>query len=254
MTFIDWLKNENNPKLDQSIYLFGARHITLLIFTVFFCILFTYLFKNKGEKAKDTLFTVFASILLFFEITSRIINLIFLDSYTLENIVHILLPMHICSVVVWVIIIGIYSKNKLLLNYGTICGLLATLAFLLYPAVGINQKYMAFTNIYSTVSHMLGFIIAITMLTLKRITFELKKVWQPYLCFTIMFSYGALLNFVIFPGSDYMYMRNDPLSLNINFPYQILYLIIIAIYTFSFYIPVLIQTKKNNHSTITENK
>ena len=37
---------------------------------------------------------------------------------------------------------SIFTKNKTLLNFASIGGILATLAFLLYPAVGLNRVYM----------------------------------------------------------------------------------------------------------------
>lgn len=137
----------------------------------------------------------------------------------------------------------------MLLNFGVIGGLLATVAFLLYPAVGLNRVYMSFTCIYSTFSHMLGFVTCVLMLTLGLAEFEFKKMWQTYLCFLVMFAWGALLNFVIFPGSDYMYMVNDPLELNLNFPYQILYALLLVVYIFIFYLIYYFKQKLNNRRT-----
>ena len=252
MTFIDWLTNNNNPSLEKSEYLFGTRHIIMLVMTALLCVFVGLIFRKRSDKAKNVFFHFCATILLFFEIATRVVNLWFASSYTIESVAKIILPMHICSVMVWVIIIGIYSNNKLLLNYSSIAGLLATFAFLVYPAVGINQKYMAFTNIYSTVSHMIGFILAISLMTLRKVEFRFKKIWQPYLCLIIMFTWGYLLNWVIFPGSDYMYMRNDPLELNLSFPYQYLYVGILIVYVFMFYFINLFTRKRvDNRVTIT---
>jgi len=59
--------------------------------------------------------------------------------------------------------------------------------------------------------------------------------------------YGALMNFVVFPGSDYMYMVNDPLELNIGIPYQLILLTILVVYTFIFYVPSLIKLIVSKH-------
>ncbi|MBO5395010.1 MAG: YwaF family protein [Clostridia bacterium] len=236
MSFEEFWTNENNPSLPKSEYLYGTRHIIVLILTVIACVAFTLIFYKRSERAKRILFKVFASILLFFEVTSRIVNLIIAESLNFEEIMKILLPMHMCSVMVWVFIIAIFTKKQVLLNYGVIGGLLATIAFLLYPAVGLNKVYMSFTCIYSVFSHMLGFITVILLMTLKQVRFEFKKIWQPFVCFAIMFAWGVLLNWVIFPGSDYMYLRNDPLELGLSFPYHILYGIIIVLYTCLFYL------------------
>lgn len=235
MSFKDWWTNENNPSLPKSEYLYNTRHIIVLAITILLCVALSLIFYKRSQKAKQILFYVIGGIFLFFEILSRVVNLIIEDSYTWQSVLKIILPMHICSVMVWVIIVAIFARNKVLLNFGVIGGLLATFAFLAYPAVGLNRVYMSFTCIYSTVSHMLGFITTIILMTLGMTEFELKKIWQTYLCFVVMFAWGALLNFVIFPGSDYMYMVNDPLELNLSFPYQILYVVIIAVYAFMFY-------------------
>lgn len=250
MTFIDFWTNENNPSLPQSEYLYNGRHIFVLALTLILCVVLSIVFYNKNDRVKQILLYVFGIIFLFFEISSRVVNLIIENNYSLENVVKILLPMHICSVMVWVIIFAIFTRNQILINYASIGGLLATIAFLLYPAVGLNKVYMSFTCLYSTISHMLGFVCAIILMTLGFVKFEFKGIWIPYVCFAIMFSYGALLNFVIFPGSDYMYMVNDPLGLNLPFPYQILYGAILIVYIASFYLAYWIIQKIKNKNKI----
>lgn len=250
MTFKDFWTNNNNPSLPMSEYLYGTRHIFVLILTLAIILLLSFIFYRRSEKCKNILFNVMGYTLLTFEILSRVVNIIIEDNLNLESFAKIILPMHICSVMVWIFIISIFTKNKTLLNFASIGGILATLAFLLYPAVGLNRVYMSFTCIYSTVSHMIGFICAILMIVLKRVDFDIKHMWKTYVCFVIMFLWGALLNFVIFPGSDYMYMVNDPLGLNMKFPYQITYSILIAIYICLFYLITFIKNKIKNRKVI----
>ena len=116
MTFKDWWTNENNPSLPQSEYLYGTRHIVTLVLTVLLCVVLTIIFIKKSPKAKQILFYVLGGIFLFFEITSRVVNLIIAETYTLESVMKIILPMHICSVMVWVLIVAIFTKNKVLTN------------------------------------------------------------------------------------------------------------------------------------------
>ena len=248
MSFSEFWTNENNPSLPKSEYLYGTRHLIVLLITVLAIVVFTLLFIKRSDRSKRILFKVFASILLFFEIASRVVNLIITTDYSIENIAKILLPMHMCSVMVWVFIIAIFSNKRSLLEYGVIGGGIATLAFLLYPAVGLNKVYMSFTCIYSTFSHMLGFVTVVLLMTLKQVKFEWKRIWIPFLCFAIMFGYGALLNWVIFPGSDYMYLRNDPLELGLPIPYHIVYALILSVYTSMFYlVNYLIVKIKSKH-------
>lgn len=248
MSFVDFWTNENNPKLDKSVYLYGTRHIITLILVVVLSIVLTLIFRKKSEIAKTILFYVFGGLFIFFEITSRVVNLIIADTYTWESVAKIILPMHICSVMVWVFIFAIFTKNQVLINYSVIGGILATTAFLLYPAVGLNRVYMSFTCIYSTVSHMLGFVCCILLMTLGKAHFYFKDIWQTFVCFAIMFVWGAIINFIIFPGSDYMYMINDPLELNLKIPYQIVYVILIALYTLTYYIIYSLTHRKNSNT------
>ncbi len=256
MTIKDFFTNDNNPTLPKSEYLYNTRHIVVLVMAVVLCIILTMLFLKKSQKAKQILFYVFGGIFLFFEISSRLVNLIIENNMTITKFFEIMLPAHICSVMVWVFIVAIFSKKQVLINYSVIGGILATIAFLLYPAVGLNRVYLSFTCLYSTISHMLGFVCCVLLMTLGQVKFKMKDIWQMYLCLAIMFAWGALLNFVIFPGSDYMYMRNDPLELGLAFPYQILYVAILIVYVLAYYLIALIIDKikakkaKNNESNI----
>lgn len=243
MSFSDFWTNKNNPALPKSEYLFGIRHIAVLIMAVLLCVVLTVLFKKKSQKTKQILFNIFGGVFLFFEIVSRLVNLIIKENLTFMSFLEIMLPAHICSVMVWVFIIAIFSKKQVLINYSVVGGILATIAFLLYPAVGLNRVYMSFTCIYSTVSHMLGFVCCVLLMTLSQTKFKFKEIWQMYLCLAIMFGWGAILNFMIFPGSDYMYMINDPLELGLNFPYQILYLVILIIYVLIYFVISLLVDK-----------
>lgn len=235
MTFKDFWTNENNPSLPRAEYMYGTRHIITLCLTAVLCVALTLIFFRKSERAKRIFLNVLGGIFVFFEIASRVVNLIIADSYTVESVFKILLPMHMCSVMVWVLIIAVFTKSQFLTNFAAIGGLLATTAFLAMPAVGLNKTYMSFTCIYSTFTHMLGFVTAILLMTLGFAKFEFKKIWQPILCFAVMFGYGALLDFVIFKGEDYMYLRNDPLELNLPIPYHIVYAAILLVYIFMFY-------------------
>lgn len=248
MSFKDWWTNENNPSLPKEVYLYGTRHIVVLVLTLFACVFFSVIFFKRNEKAKRILFLIFAYIFLFFEILTRIVNLIIADNYTWQSVLKILLPMHFCSVMVWIFIFAIFSKKQWLVNFAVTGGLLATLAFLLYPSVGLNKTYMSFTCVYSTFTHMLGFVTAILLMTLGVAKFEFKRLWINYLCFIFLFGWGALLSYIIFPGSDYMYVRNDPLELGLNFPYQILYIAIIVVYILMFYLVKwgIVKIRKNN--------
>ena len=235
MSFHDFWTNENNPGLPQSEYLYGTRHIIVLVLAIVSSILLSIIFYRKSQKAKNILLVVLVSILLFFEIASRAVNLIIETEYTWQNIFKIILPLHVCSVMVWIFIIAAFTRKQVLFDFAVIGGLLATAGFLLYPSVGLNRTYMSFTCLYSTISHSVGFVCVILLMSLGFAKFEWKNIWQPILCFAIMFGWGALVDFVILPGQNYMYLRTDPLEMELNFPYHILYVGILLGYISIFY-------------------
>lgn len=244
MTFKDWWTNENNPSLPKSQYMWSARHIIMLIIAIGAAVAFSIIFYKKSERAKIILLKVFAYILLFFELLSRLVNLIIETDFSFRRIFEIIMPLHICSVAVWCLIIGIlFVRKKFLLNFTCIVGLLATVAFLLFPAVGINRTYISYTCLYSISAHTIGFVCAILLMTLGFVKFRFKEIWQVLVCFAAMFLWGVIVDFLILPGADYMYLRNDPLELNLSFPYHILYLIIILAYISLFYLVPLIKNK-----------
>ena len=235
MTFHDWWTNENNPSLPKEEYLFGTRHITMIVVAIVAAIVLSVVFYKRSSKAKKILLTILALVLLFFEITSRVVNLIITTDYSWQSILKILLPMHICSVAVVMFIISFFTKQKTLMNFATVVGLLATVLFMAYPAVGINKTYITFTCLYSIVSHVTGFVMACLLINLGFTEYKFKNIWKLYLCFAIMFLWGVIVDFIISPGSNYMYIIKDPLELNLGFPYQILYGIILVVYIFMFY-------------------
>lgn len=253
MSWKDFWYNTNNPKLKN--YLYGPRHVLFILLAVGLAIFLWYIYKNKQEKDKRVLFKVIGFIFLGFETLSRIVNLIATNDYSIGNITKIILPMHICAIMVWVLIFGVLFNNRTLKQFAGIGGFLSTLAFLLYPAVGINRVYMTFTQLYSTFTHILGFITSILLITIDRdVEYKYPEIWKVILCFVIMFGYGVLLDFVIFPGSDYMYLVNNPLEIDMWIDYRIIFSIILGIYINIFYVVELIKNKKKNNKKIRRRK
>lgn len=248
MTFKEFWTNENNPILKETEYMFHTRHIVVLLVAIIATVMLAISFSSKSEKAKQRLLRVFAWSLLGFEILSRIVNCFVVKHFTLANIIRIIFPLEICSVVVWVLIFAVFTKKELLYEFVATIGLLATAVFLLFPAVGLNRVNMSFTCVYSIVTHIISFVCSVLVLTFGYAKFEIKKIWQLYLCVIGMFAWGAVVDFLLIPGSNYMYLRTIPIVLNINFPYQILYGLFVAIYVFAFYLLQMFKHHENKNN------
>lgn len=236
---MDWSmfwNNVGNPKLPKSEYLYSWKHLLCIGIVIALVIALSIIFRNKSQKAKDFLIKVFGWFFLFWEVSTRIVNLITTTDYSFASIIKIILPMHICSVIVWVFIIMAFTKNKTLINFSAICGLLATVAFLAYPSTGFVFTYPTFTVLYSISSHMMGFVVSVLLITLGYAKFEFKDLWKMLLCFAIMLAYGALIDFVILPGENYMFLIEPPVEILSTIPYQIVYGVLLLAYIMLFYV------------------
>ncbi len=248
MTFKEFWTNENNPILKDTEYMYGTRHLVVILISLIATVMLAISFSSKSEKAKQKLLKVFACVLLGFEIVTRIVNFIVIKRLTFATIMSIIFPLEICSVVVWVLIFAVFTKKELLYNFVASIGLLATIVFLLFPAVGLNRVNMSFSCVYSIVTHIISFICSVLALVFGYAKFEIKKIWQLYLCVLGMFAWGAIIDFLIIPGSNFMYLRTIPIPLNFNFPYQILYGLFIIIYVLAFYLVQIFKKRDNKNN------
>lgn len=244
MTWNEFWTNVGNTKLAPAEYLYSLKHIICLIIVVFLCVVLSLVFRKKSQKAKDNLLNVFGFYFLFWEVSTRIVNLINTTDYSLSNILDILLPMHICSVVVWVFIFACFLRKQNMINFSVVCGLLATGSFLLYPATGFVFEDWTFTVIYSVTSHSFGFVCAILLMTLGYAKFDWKRLPILLFGFVVMLSYGAFIDFILFPGSNYMFLVEPPVEILPLLPFQAVYGTLLVLYVLCFFIIYNISKKK----------
>lgn len=227
----------SSPKATN--YLYGFNHILTLVLTIVFATFLVLYFKNKTEKSKYRVITVIAGILLFFEILHRVVSLI-----KGKDFITTMVPLHFCSIMVWIMIVAVFSKSKHLLSLAAIGGFLATVSYLAYPAVGLNAITIKFSDFYSIFSHCLGFVLSVYLLFSGFVSYKWKDIWMSFAFLVFVFIYSAIFNFVVYPGSNYMYYVESPFSF-IKAPYfQIAFLAVVLIYIFSFYIVYNLRAKR----------
>lgn len=230
MSLKEWLFSEGIEKLSREEYLYNTKHIIGIVLAISFVFLFGLLFKNN-KKGQNIVLTSIACILLFFEITSRIIDFIELNEYTFAKLYDCFMPCHFCSVMVVLLIITHFFKIKKLYSIISIGGILATSTFLLYPSVGFNTNIIGFSQLYSIASHILGFIYAILLLIYGKAILDLKNLKRILIFFVLIICYALLLEFVINPGSNYYYFFEDEIGLDVPLIlYQLLIIGILVIY------------------------
>ncbi len=232
---MDWLFNRNNTILKYADVFLGYRHILLLLSTVGACIGLTLFLRRKNEASKRKFFKVIAWVLIGFELSYRVINLLGVSEYSLKDILEIVLPLHLCSIMVWVLIVAFLTEKEWLLRFGTVCTIMSMGLYLIFPLTGLNQAKFSFSMLYSASTHEIGFVSAVLLLTLKSVEFSMQKIWQTFLGYAVCFVWGGVAN-VVYKHRNYMFMAKDPLSLPLPFPYQILYAVLVVGYIVVFFL------------------
>ncbi len=224
-------------------YLYDTPHLITLI-AVLVCTVSLVLFARRmNTKQKRSVMWVFFGILLTFEVISRIVNLA-----KGNDPVTTIVPMHFCSIMVWVMILAVATNHKHLLNIAAMGGLIATMAFLVHPAVGFNVEVLKFSQYYSVISHCLGFMLSVFMLFSGFVSYKWKEFWVSALFMGLVYLYSYFQNFVWYPGSNYMYYMENLLPIS-NTWFLVLYSGFVVTYVLSFYtINSLVTIKKQKRN------
>ncbi len=246
MKFRDWIfSSYPNPHVDGQ---WGALHICVLIACILVIVGITLLFryvKTDVEKKKRITLFVIAGILLFFELTRRIIGFILMKDPTFTLVMRTLLPRPWCAISVWMVIVATIVNKKFFYNFASITSILGALIFFAYPGVGFNNEYILFENLYSILSHSLFMVGAVLFITLKFTDFTFKGMWKELICLGAVYVYGTIEIFVLqiekdplyfMPGNEIMELFGMGYGL-----YIVLYVLFIAVFWLAFY---LIQDRK----------
>lgn len=251
MTFNQWFFGGiDNPRVENQ---WGVLHILTMVLSIALIVAFYFIAKrskNREKTAKIIIITL-VSMILFFEITSRIMYIgkkYFLHQPGMEELswVWILLPKPWCAIACWALMASVVVNKKFFYNYASLSALLCSFIFFCYPGVGFNNEKLLFDNWYSILTHALLLITSISLITLKFTEFKYKDFWKFAICLGATFIYGLIEIYILKVQSDPMYfMPNGDIQagiLNISYGlYLFLYILLITVYTNAFY---LVQDKK----------
>jgi len=249
MDFLDWLYSSYpNPHIEGA---WGWLHITVLLLCATFIVCSYFLLKNKSEKTKRIVLAVLAGIILFFEISRRIINMVKTTDYSANNILRILLPRPGCAISCWLVMLAVIINKKYFYNFTTITGILCGTIFFAYPGAGFNNELILFENLYSIVTHSLFFVSCICFITFKFTDFKYKDCWKELICFAVLLIYVFLEIYVLKTESDpFYFMPNNDVQEIFGVGYSLylpLYLVFVIIYANLFYI--IHKPKKNKNKS-----
>lgn len=244
MSFKEWLYSSYpNPHIDGQ---YGLLHIITMFLIVASVILATIFLKKKSEKTKRIFLLVITAVILFFEIARRIINFCKGADFTVNSVLHILLPRPGCAISCWLVILAVIVNKKFFYNFASIISIICAVIFFAYPGVGFNNEYILFENLYSIITHSLFFTVAICFITLKFTDFKYKGAWKELICLAVMIVYVWLESQILKIESDPFYcLPGNDIQEIVSLAYGAfitIYLIFVAIYFNIFY---LIGDRKN---------
>ena len=213
MSFKEWFFGANpainpgfsNPRIDGQ---WKLPHILVLLTCIATIVAIAFLFRRKSEKARKIVMWVMVGIILLFEITRRVKNLIAISisgGATLNDILYILLPRPWCAISCWGLIIAAIFRKKYLFNIASIMALLCAIIFFAYPSAGFNNTLMEFENIYSITTHAMLLVTSISLITLRFTDFKYKSMWKDLICLAVIFVYACLEIWVLRISSDPLY-------------------------------------------------
>ena len=257
---LKWFAGKGVVYEAASEYVYTGKHFILLVLAIIATVAVFFIYRKKPEKTVRRSLVVAAYVMMACEILSKISKLIYfadLGKLTFAQAVQVILPIHFCSIIIWVLIFAILFDNKAMISFGGVCGLLGTLVYLLYPAEGLGASFIHFRAFSSIFTHSLGFVVCFNMFAFKMIKLELKDMWKTFVLLASMVIYCLIMN-ILFPYdangnlNNYLFMIKNPTTINTGIiPYQLVFAVVAVVFFASMYlIPHYsrkIKQKRNNH-------
>lgn len=244
-TVYKYLSGKGVVYQDVGEYAYTGKHFLVLGLALLASISVFFLFKKLNDRQRMKFLKSVAILMIVCEVFTRISKLLYfadLGTLTFGQAVQIILPIHFCSVIIWVLIISILTEYKPLMSFGAICGLFGTLVYLLYPAEGLGASFLHLRAFNSIFTHSVGFVMCVNMLIYKMVKLDIKDMWKTFALLIGMVVYAGIMN-IIFPYdtngnlNNYMFMIKNPTGFSTEpIPYQLVFAIIAIIVFSSFYL------------------
>lgn len=209
----------------QPFVLFNNVHlITLLLIALLN--LFLLRFRAAPEATRRNLRFGMTAILWANEISWHIWH-IYWGQWTLQT----MLPLHLCSVLVWVGGIGLVTKNYPIYELLYFMGISGALQALLTPDVGI-YGFPHYRYFQTFISHGLILTSAIYMTTVEGLRPTGKSIWRVFAGMNVYMLIVFVINQII--HSNYLFIAHKPETASIldalpAWPYYIFYIEVIGL-------------------------
>lgn len=198
----------------------GLAHIITLLLIVLLNI-YLLRFKSKPESARHKVRLIMAAVLIANEIGWHVWNYA-----TGQWNIQTMLPLHLCSVLVWTGALMLITKNYAIYEFSYFLGIAGALQALLTPDLGI-YGFPHFRFYQTFISHGLIVTAAIYMTVVE----GLRPSWKSLLRVTLWINVYMVIVFVInqLIGSNYLFIAHKPPTASIldmlpGWPVYILYM------------------------------
>ena len=223
--------------------LFGVAHLVALGVVLLFILLFVISRKKFTERKKEDVRDTMAAILILNEIAWHLWNYFF-NEWTIQT----MLPLHICSILVWLGAWMLIRKSFLIYEFMYLLGIASALQALLTPDAGI-YGFPHYRFFQTFISH--GFIViaAIYMTVVEEMRPNWKSLIRVFLITNVYMVAVYFINDTI--GSNYLYVNAKPATASLldilpEWPTYILYMEAIGLASmFILYLPFLLKDTFN---------
>lgn len=230
--------------------LFGAPHLTAIAVIALFCLSFVYFRKVWGERERKYVRWTMAIALVVNELSLHIWS-----AYWGIWDVRTLLPLHLCTVILWLAPIMLVAKNYAIYEFVYFLGIGGATQAVLTPADAANYNFPHFRIMQTFIAHGLLIAIAVYMTVVEGFRPTPRSFWRVVIGTNVYMIPVFFINQWL--GSNYLFIAGKPdfptlLDAFGPWPWYILQMEAVGFaILFLLYLPFLIQDRRVKRQSVT---
>lgn len=183
--------------------LFGAGHLIAIAIIIMFCLSFLYFRKVWGEKERNVIRWTLAIALVVNESSLHVWS----AYWGIWNI-QTLLPLHLCSFILWLTPIMLVTKNHTIYEIVYFLGIGGAMQAVLTPADAASYNFPHFRIMQTFIAHGLLIAIAIYMTVVEGFRPTLQSFKRVFIWTNLYMIPVFFINLAI--GSNYLFIAHKP--------------------------------------------
>ena len=182
--------------------LFGAAHLVVLSLLAVMIVFLIYLRKCKSGQLNSMFRIIVAAVLIIDELLYHLWNM-HIQEWTLQK----MLPLHLCSVFVWLCAIMLLTKSRQIYEFAYFLGIGGALQVMLTPDIGdYNFPHFRFFQVF--LSHGLIITSALYMTIVEGMRPTLKSFARVFIWLNVYVVFVFFINLIV--GGNYLYIMQKP--------------------------------------------